>query len=191
MGRVSPINSLLISLLFLLAGCPHTNYYQPVSSWEKQASDRANRNVFPDDVRNDLAGNSSTVVAWPGVVLNSEFIEHPDNIEVQFVLEHHYYDWLEDHSVQKEKIFLSPRGEGQFKTSWFVKKESNTDEMRKAASPGNLVIVYGTPERVNDDRSISLKSVYIRGIDKQWYRTDVLDYGRPGEPGKVINVPLR
>ena len=191
MSQPLPANALLISLLFLVIGCPHTGSYRPVSSWENQAFDRANRNVFPDDVRNDLASNRDTLVAWPGVVLSSEFVDHPDNIEVRFVFEHHYYDWLEDSSIQKEKLFLSPRGEGQFRTSWFLKKESNIEEMRKAAGAGNLVIVYGTPERINDDRSIYLKSVYIRGIEKQWFRTDVLDYGRPGQPAKLINVPLR
>ena len=62
--------------------------------------------------------------------------------------------------------------------------------MNKAAGPGSLVIVYGIPEQVNEDRSITVKSVYIRGIDKKWYRTDVLDYGRPVQPARPIKAPL-
>jgi hypothetical protein len=61
--------------------------------------------------------------------------------------------------------------------------------MRKASSEGSLVIVYGVPERINEDGTISLRASYVLGIDKQWYRTDVLDYGRPGEPVKLLKVP--
>jgi len=112
MRRVLPAGILAVSLLSLLTACPapHTRSYQPVSSWEKQALDRANRNVFPDDIRSDLTRYRNTLIAWPGVVLGTEFVEQQDKIEIQFVLEHHYYDWLEDFSIQREKIFLSPRG---------------------------------------------------------------------------------
>jgi hypothetical protein len=106
---------LLTFLLVLLGGCtlPHTRTYQPVSPWEKQVFTRANRNVFPDDIRNDLFRSHDALVAWPGVVLASEFVDHEDGIEIQFLLEHHYYHWIEDFSIQRERVFLSPRGEGQ------------------------------------------------------------------------------
>jgi hypothetical protein len=186
--RISQL-AVLVSLLCLLSGCfPHTRAYHPVSSWEKREFDRANRNVFPDDVRAAPSDHQNTIVVWPGIILDNKFIEHADQIEIQFMLEHHYYDWLEDFSVQREKIFLSPRGEGLFRTSWFIKKESNLEEMKKFAGPGNLIIVYGTPTQVNDDKSILLKCTYMRGIDKQWYRTDMLDYGRPGQPVKMIRA---
>jgi hypothetical protein len=185
--RITPQLAVVASLLCLLSGCfPHTRAYQPVSSWEKQVFDRADRNIFPDDVNKSLADYENAVVAWPGIILENKFVEHSDQIEIQFVLEHHYYDWLEDFSVQREKIFLSPRGEGLFRTSWFIKKESNIEEMKKFSSAGNLIIVYGTPTQVDDDKSILLKCIYMRGIDKQWYRTDMLDYGRPGQTVKMI-----
>ena len=167
------INLLIVVLIsFLFTGClPHTRAYLPVSSSEKQALDRANRNVYPDDVRNSLANYQNTLVVWPGIVLENKFIEHADQIEIQLILEHHYYDWFEDFSIQKEKIFLSPRGEGLFQTSLFIKKDANIEEMKKAAGVGNLIIVYGTPQQIKEDRSINLIYTYLRGIDKQWFTT--------------------
>jgi hypothetical protein len=172
------------SLLCLLSGCPGSRYYRPVSSWEKQVFDQAKKGIYPDDVRAAPTDYHDTIVAWTGIILENKFIDHPDAIEIQFVLEHHYYDWIEDFGAQREKIFLSPRGEGLFRTSWFIKKESNVEEMKKFASAGNLIIVYGTPSQVNDDTSILVKSSYVRGIDKQLFRTDILDYGRLGKPVK-------
>jgi hypothetical protein len=177
MRRLLPLT--LLSLV-LFSGCfPHTKSYQPVSTWEKQNFEQANRNIFPDDVRTDLPKLPNIMLVWPGAVLESKFIEHTDQLEIQFTLEHHYYDWLEDYSIQKEIIFPSPKGEGIFRTSWF---------MKKASAPGNLIIVYGKPKQINDDKSITLTSTYIRGIDKQWYRTDMLDYGRPGQPVKMLKA---
>lgn len=31
----------------------------------------------------------------------------------------------------------------------------------------------------------------VRGIDAQWYRMDIFDYGRHGEPVKLIKIPER
>jgi hypothetical protein len=178
--------AVFVSLICLLPGCPGSRVYRPVSSWEKQAFDKANKNIFPDDVKTNLSAYQNTEVAWLGIILENKFIEHSDQIEIQFVLEHHYYDWIEDSGMQREKIYLSPRGEGLFRTSWFIKKEAIIEEMKKFAAPGNLIIVYGSPTQLYDDKSILVKCTYMRGIDKQWFRTDMLDYGRPDQPVKMI-----
>jgi hypothetical protein len=176
--------------LITLRFAPHTRAYQPVSPLEQREFEKAKCDVYPDDVRKALAKYQSTVAAWPGIIIESNFQEYEDKVEVVFLFEHHYYDWLEDFSIQREKIFLSPRGEGLFQTSWFLKKDANLSEFKKSASPGNLAIVYGMPEKI-EDNIVVLKCNYIRVIDKQWYRMDVLDYGREGEPGEVKKIPLR
>jgi hypothetical protein len=156
----SPL-AVLISLLYLLSGCfPHTRYYQPVSSWEKQVFAGAKKGIYPDDIRTAPTEYQNTMVAWSGIVLENKFIDLSDEIEIQFVIEHHYYDWFEDFGYQKEIIYLSLRGEGLFRTSWFIKKEAHIEEMKKASAAGNLIIVYGMPILVNDDKSILLKRLH-------------------------------
>jgi hypothetical protein len=183
-----------LALLILLSGClpfPHTRAYRPVSTLERQAFDRASQDVFPDDVRNAPADHSGTILVWPGVILSSEFVDHGDRVEIQLLLEHHYYDWIEDFGAQRERIFLSPRGEGRLRTSWIVRKGGDTEALRKAARPGTLLILYGRPDQVADDGSISVRAVYIRAIDPEWFRTDVMEYGRPGQPVRLLKVPGR
>lgn len=172
-----------VAVLFLAAGCPpfpHSRDYRPCSDWEQREFDRARRDVYPDDVRRNLEQHKSTVVAWPGIIVESTFDVGEDGIDEFFLLEHHYYDWIEDFSVQRETIFLSPRGEGLFKTSWALKRDADLEELREVSAPGNLAIVYGIPERI-EGNVIVLRSTYIRGIDKQWYTTQALDYGRLDE----------
>jgi len=163
-----------------VAPFPHTGEYQPISDWEQTEFDKARRDVYPNDVRENLDHYESTMVAWPGIIQESTIEEREESIEATFVLEHHYYDWLEDFSIQREKIFLSPRGEGLFKTSWLLKKDADLAEIREASAPGNLAIVYGIPERMEGD-VVVVRSSYIRAIDKQWYTTEILDYGRSDE----------
>jgi len=178
--RATPV----LSFLIVLAGCPaHTRKYEPVSPAEQRALERANLDVFPDDVRKALRDHYGTVVAWPGVVVSSDPVEDGGRLDVDFVLEHHYYDWLEDFGAQREKIFLSPRGEGRFRTSWSMR---DTQAVRRVMRPGTLLLVYGHPDGIASDGTLYVKATYIRAIESQWYRTDKLDYGRPGQPVTIL-----
>ena len=182
---------LCVCLVLCCYGCPFPGsyVYRPSSEWERKVLERSRFDVYPGDVRKNLTAYRSVAVAWPGVILESHFVEREKNVEVILLVEHHYYDWILDYSVQREKFFLSPRGEGQFKTSWFIKKASQqSSEVRKAAEPSNMVLVYGTPE-IMEGETIVLKSSYIRPIMKEWYRMDILDYGRAGEPAKLKKIP--
>lgn len=71
-----------------------------------------------------------------------------------------------------------------------MNKDVSLPEIKKATATGNLAIVYGTPEGIDID-SILIKSLYIRSIDKKWYGMDIFDYGRHGEPVKLIKIPER
>ena len=139
-------------------------------------------------IRNDILRYREVPIVWPGLIKDSKIVQHDENIEIIFLLEHHYYDWIEDFGAQREKMFLSPRGEGLFAASWFMNKDVNLPEIKKATAIGNLAIVYGMPERV-EDNVIFIKSSYVRSIDAQRYGMDIFDYGRRGEPMKFLKVP--
>lgn len=172
-------------VLFLISGCtttshvqkpsvsepkqvvPHTRKYQPISEWEKTEFNKANLDVWPGDVRENLEKYNSTTVAWTGVILEVETVEEEDNIQIIFLAEHHYYDWLEDFGYQPERIFLCTRGEGKFKTLWNLKK--STDISKISEEKGKLLIAYGTPYDIVGD-VIRLNTTYIRVIDKKWFK---------------------
>jgi hypothetical protein len=176
-------------MCLVLAGCPigpHSRLYKPISEWEESAFKKADREIFPDDVRQDFASHDSSRVAWTGIILVATTKKTDSTVEVRFTVEHHYYDWIEDFSIQQERIFLSPRGEGVFETSWYLTPDSDTSEI--AESIGDMIIVYGIPSGLNDS-VIELRSYYVRVIDSQWFATDIMDYGRPGEPVNLLRVP--
>ena len=173
---------ILVTSFILINGCaplPGTKSYNPVSDWEVREFRNASRNIYPNDVKKEISKYYDSVIAWPGIILDSEIITHDDKPELKLLVEHHFYDWLEDYGFQREKIFLSPRGEGNFKTSWYLKKVMDLSALEEMASAGNMVIVYGYPEKIESDSTIVIEPRYIRGIRKKWFRTDILDYGRP------------
>jgi hypothetical protein len=188
--------SLSMSVMYLFLCCspilaPHTKPYHPYSEWEVDEYKKANVNIFPDDVRKDINTFKDTVIAWPGIIQTQELKRYEDKVDVELVLEHHFYDWLEDYGLQKEKIFLSPQGEGLFTTIWSLRSDVNLEEWNRMVNIGDLAIVYGYPDSINLDSIISIRSTYIRSFPRDYYCTDILDYDRVYLPAeKKYLLPL-
>src|SRR4051812_46969455 len=113
--------SFLLLCCITLWGCPGlvpgTQSYKGFSSAEEQYFKQASKEIYPNDVRNNLEKYQSSKIAWPGVITEVRTTDQSGTAELTFVIEHHYYNWLLDYSIQSEKIFLSPRGEGVFRTT--------------------------------------------------------------------------
>ena len=169
----------------LLSGCPHSKKYRGLSEVEQDQFNKANRDIYPNDVRNNIQHFQSDKVAWPGLITEAKWMEKDGTFATKFLIEHHYYDWILDYSIQKGKIFLSPRGEGSFAT---VCPSRPDQETIVTTAPANLLIVYGMPEKV-EEGIVFVTCDYANFIKREWVRTDWFDYGRPGEPVKGLNVP--
>ena len=186
---------MLVSILCLLSACnPLTRDYQPMSKIEKKVFEVADRNIFPDDIRKAPADYQDTMVAWTGIVVQRKFVKQEDHTEAQFVLKHHYYDWVENPGFEDERILLSPRGEGTFKTSWRIKTKGRFKKIKKSSPKGSLLIVYGRPTVVNEDGTVVLASKHLRAFNKKYFSTGMIDYGRPekhkeeAEPQEVAEI---
>ena len=180
----------LICVLLFTVGCVcappmGSRSYQPISDWEKGEFDKANRYIYPDDVREDITKYQSTTIAWTGIIKKTEVEQTDEGPNIYYFLEHHYYDWIEDINPEQKIIWLSPRGEGTFMTMWGVTKETTVSEMEEFTEIGRLLIVYGTPVAVRDDGVIAIESSYIRVIAERYYTTEKLDYGRLTEPSET------
>lgn len=173
----------LIGLL-LLTACPPGPYskaYQGSSDAERKLLIEARRDVYPDDVRKAPETFRSATLAWPGVVVSSE----PDPTDPPFstvVVEHHYWDWIEDYSIQKAKAFLSPRGEGKF----ICHVERRT--LPNVELKNTMTITYVRPIGVKDQTLIA--ACIMRFFPRGWYATDVMDYGRDGQGLKMLRGPM-
>lgn len=175
----------------IAAGCPGvvpgSRPYKPLPQWEAQFHAQAKRDVFPNDVRQHPEAYQETLVAWTGIIRQIEFVGEGQERRARITAEHHYFDWIEDFGTQTERFFLSPRGEGLFGVAWGADDEESQRFLAQFAV-GDLLVAYGVPSKIKGDLVILLAR-NLRAIKPMWFRTDVLDYGRPGEPAKLLRVP--
>jgi hypothetical protein len=178
---MAPVRFLLF--LLLLTGCPvaYTAKYQGSSDTERKLLADARRDIYPDDVRKDPETFRNVTLAWPGIVTSAR----PDPNDTQMsevVIEHHYWDWVEDHSIQKAKAFLSPRGEGEF-VCHAERRTVPSVELTTA-----MAIAYVRPVGI-EDQTLHATCI-VRFFPRDWYATDVMDYGRNGEGRRFLRVPM-
>lgn len=176
--------------LLLACGTPGASSrdYTPRTPEDRRHFAEARRDIFPNDVRANPEAYAKQKVAWAGVVAETKLVSLKGQSTLLVVIDHHYFDWIEDHGAQREVFFLSPRGEGKLVILLAAKRDSMTQGEIDAAIPvGSMAVVIGTPKKpVDDAPGAPLIFLYdsFQFIDRQWYRTDMFDYGRPGEPLK-------
>ena len=160
---------------------PYSAAYKGSHDWEGKLLSEAQRDVYPDDVRADPARYRKATLAWPGIVVSAQ-PDALDAAQTEVVIAHHYWDWIEDHSIQRAKAFLSPRGEGEF--TCHTKRTLLPAVDIKAA----MAIAYVRPVGVKDGRlhAACILSLY----PPSWYLTDVFDYGRDGA-AQVLRIPMK
>jgi hypothetical protein len=164
-----------------------TLLYEPVSDWERRVYEASVFDVFPDDVRKHPDKYGDVQIAWAGLISAVRIDEEVEPPMMHLDVEHKFFSWKVDGTTRQ--YWLSPRGEGNFSTSWPMKPDWDLDRMRELILEGDMVIVYGVPRAVLADGKIDLgQARYVRHIPKNKFRTDIVEYGRPGEPSRVLKV---
>ena len=182
-------SSLCFALLtLLLASCASNAPYRPASHAERFERAKAYADIYPEQVRTHLEQYTNTVVAWAGIILDTDTDNATNGlIQASSILEHHYYDWEADRRLGQEHIYLSPKGEGRFRIVWHLRQNdpsANANTAREFAGPGQLALVYGVPKAV-EDGVVVLQYRYLRVIG-QGFDTNTFDYGRFGTPVRPI-----
>ena len=108
---------LVLSGCFSLGSIAGSRSYTPRSDQEKVELERADRSVYPDDIRRGASELRTTTIAWPGIIQQTRFVEENDHEQMYLLVEHHYYDWIQDFGTYHGTYWLSPRGEGLFTTT--------------------------------------------------------------------------
>jgi hypothetical protein len=183
---------LIVSVAALLLGCPHSKFYRPTTTAEQKLYTESQADIFPDDVRQSINHYQKQVVRWSGVLLSVKPASSTNGLHM--LIQHHYWDWIENHSIQKAVAFLSPRGEGTFECVLPVEPIIPDLAM---VQPGDMVIVYGIPSQAPSSGMLVLNCSFIRWYRRGLYATDVFDYGRnyllkqDYNDFKVLKVPLK
>jgi hypothetical protein len=163
-------------VLCLSAGCVRP--YRCTSDLEQDAFNRATRNIYPEDVRVTPGGYLDRfMVAWPGIVVESTHNVRGDEVEVELLIQHHHFDWLEDFKLGDNVFVLSPRGEGEFRTVWYMRMDWGLDEVKRWTKPGNMAVVYGTPKSI-ENGVIDVEAYCVRLIPRRLVRFCETPYGR-------------
>lgn len=155
-----------------------TRAYKPFSSEEEKYYSKCIKTVFPSDIKKEPNAHGDDIVAWAGVIKKINTKVEGEFLQLQITLEHRYYDWLEDFSVRREKILLSPRGEGVFFVNWAVPLIIK-EKVLKEVTINDLIISYGNPQEMEDGQISLSPTMYLRAISKKFWRDDVLNYGKP------------
>src|SRR2546425_254293 len=137
----------LLAVTLLLTGCPSSRVYHPGDANEQQIFSAARRDIFPEDVRTDVSRYRTQILLWSGIIREVRPVETVQGPGMEVLFEHHYWDFIEDYSIQKARAFLSPRGEGRFQAA-FPKQHAPPPEHVRV---DDMAIVYGTPERLESD----------------------------------------
>lgn len=187
--------ALTAGLCALLGGCPGivpgSQPYQPASDLEETHMKAADYTIFPDDIRKNPASYKDKEIAWVGIVKDAKINKLPTGYQIIFTLEHRYFDWIEDDSIQRARFFVSPRGEGAFMTYWDMPLTADYAMLQQTTAPGSLLVVYGHPAKnAVIDGVVYINPDYVRPYERSWYADDVMDYGRPGSPVKILRVPM-
>lgn len=172
----------IVALFLFVSGCPSllpsSRPYQPLPKWEKQFFDKARCDIFPNDVRTSPDEYAEILLVWTGIIKDISFEVVESTRVARFKIEHHYFDWIEDSGIQRETFFLSPRGEGIFKTAWPVDTPDNALFIEQF-EVGDMIVAYGYPALIEGEVVRFYPTVNMRAIKPKWFSTDVLDYGRP------------
>lgn len=166
--------------------------YQPATKPEKLEFANDRLDVYPDDVRKNPTNFAGVPMVWAGIIRSIDATEEDtgSKIRAKTVFEHHYFDWVEDKGGRHLQLAVSPRGEGMFRATWFMNKtvfDATAADAEKFAAPGDLVIFYGQPEKVDADGTVDMRYRYLRVIDRDHFNTNEFDYGRLGEPFYTIH----
>jgi hypothetical protein len=175
----------VLAIVTCAAGCfPYSKRYQPAGDQEKQLFATARRDVYPDDVRGNVPAFDGQTLLWTGIVKAVRLTE--DGLRFRMMIEHHYWDWIEDHSIQREIAFLSPRGEGMFACDYHPKADVKPEDV---AHVEDMAIVYGIPKNITDDGVILMACPFFKTLRRELYATNIFSYGRNFSDLKGLRVP--
>jgi len=178
----------------LLASCSFDAPYAPVTKAEKVEFRNDRQDIYPEDVRKDPARYANLTVAWAGIIVSNNAMEEDlgGRIRMETIFDHRYFDWEQDEEGPGMRLLISPRGEGLFRSVWYMKRdtdESSDEDAMKYAAPGKLAIVYASPKSVDDNGTIEMHYHFIRVVDRTQFTANELEYGRiPGEPFRPIEA---
>jgi|SRR5688572_17164121 len=148
-----------------------SNSYKP-DSWEKQYYESSLTSVFPSDLVKHSDKYSEKLIHLIGII---DSVNIDSNMNTTIRLENKFWDYIEDYSIQDEKMFISEKGDGLF----LVTIPKATPEIfyfcKKLQSEKKLFLVYGEFKGLSNKIPLLLAQ-QIKYVDYEFYTTKVFSY---------------
>jgi hypothetical protein len=148
-----------------------SNLYKP-DSWEKPFYDSSLKTVFPSDLKKQPDKYVDKLIHLMGIV---DSVYTDSNGNVTFLLENKYWDYVEDYSIQDEKMFVSEKGEGGFLVTLSDVSPEQFEYFKKFPAEKKLFLVYGIFKELANGYPV-LSARKIKYIDYEFYTTKVMSY---------------
>lgn len=147
-----------------------------LDDWEKPLWDSSLRNGFPSSLVKHPDQFKGKLIHLIGI-LDSVTVDmqNPDSTRITLLLTNKYWDYVEDYSIQDEKMFVSPLGDGKFRVRFSIPGKPAEGEINKINSPNTLFLVYGYFDSVADDIPV-LTARQLKYVDYKWYSTKIFYY---------------
>ncbi|HZE83209.1 MAG TPA: hypothetical protein VE035_02825 [Puia sp.] len=148
--------------------------YKP-DPWEVEYFKTALKSVFPADLLNAKDKFDNKLLLLLGVVDSVTVTTEGDSAMIGFRVENKYWDFTEDHSIQDEVMFVSPKGGGPFYASIKLPVSSKVTEIRHFPFEKKFVFVYGTLQDLSNGIPV-IAAQQIKWIDYFWYSLNIFSY---------------
>ena len=148
-----------------------SNPYRP-DNWEKPYYDSSLKSAFPSDLARHPDKYLDKLIHLIGVV-DSVYFDSSNN--VTFRLDNKYWDYIEDYSIQDEKMFVSEKGDGKFLVTLSNSSPEQIADFKRFPSENKLFLVYGNFKELAHTLPV-LIARQIKYIDFKLYTTKVFSY---------------
>ena len=148
-----------------------SNQYKP-DDWEKPFYDSSIKTAFPSDLKKYPAKYLDKPIHLIGIV-DSIYIDSSKT--VTFLLENKYWDYIEDYSIQDEKMFVSAKGDGNFFVTLSNISLDQIENFKRFPSEHKLFLVYGGFKELNNNIPV-LTARQIKYFDYEIYTTTIFSY---------------
>lgn len=148
-----------------------SNQYKP-DDWEKTYFDSSLKSAFPSDLIKNPDNYSGKLIHLIGI---ADSVYTDINNTAQFRLENKYWDYIEDYSIQDEKMFVSEKGDGKFIVTATTVSPGELESLKNFPKENKLLLVYGIFKEIVNGLPV-IAATGIKYIDYKWYTTKVFSY---------------
>lgn len=158
-------------------GCASSRHYIPPKETKKAFAESI-KDITPSDIVKKPKKYLKKQIHWIGILRDVKFTKYKNTKVAKLTLSQKYWDYVEDYSIQKEVMFLSNKGGGDFILlfPYKVKEKIKFEKfIRESIAREDLMFVYGLLLKVESNKPV-LGHTNGRFVHEKYYSTNIWEY---------------